>query len=156
MPSILPSLPMYQTGLPAPRSYQVRPADNTPILGGSELEQHGMNYQAAQPFTDATGYVWRNRAAYDSSLAEKERMRLREADPVYQQSRFNQNNLNMGIRSAGAIGIPGTETNRVPAYQQPAIIPPTNQPPPQTNQSLFGAARQNELPYWMRQPKGFM
>lgn len=61
----------------------------------------------------------------------------------------------IGVRLAGNIGIPGTETNRQlqPAYTQPSIIPAASPAPSASGVGGFGASRQQELPYWMK--KGF-
>lgn len=110
----LPLLQSYQSGVPAPTQYNSRGPADTATPGDEEFfARHMAAYEEAKPFTDARGYVWRNRAAYDASLAELQRQQALARDPAYQQMRWAQNNLNMGNRgnplgNQAPIGIPGT------------------------------------------------
>lgn len=111
--STLPLLQNYQNGVPAPQQYNSRgPSDASVPADEDFTARHQAAYELARPFTDARGYVWRNRAAYDASLAALQQQQARDRDPVFQAQRFAQNNLNMGNRGNPlgfqTAGIPGT------------------------------------------------
>lgn len=110
--NVLPLLQNYQGGLPASRQYNSRGPADTSTPDEAFTARHQAAYEEQAPFTDARGYVWRNRAAYDASLAALQRQQAQARDPAYQTARFAQNNFNMGNRGSPlgfqTQGIPGT------------------------------------------------
>lgn len=162
-------LPRYLSGTPADNRYTAKPADTTPGLTPEMVAATNASYQDALPFTDASGYTWRNRAAYEASMAQRASTRAMQSDPAYLAARETQNRINMGLNPNpdAKIGIAGTEVSATPqqmatiaaGQQQTAANPrgsfgvgtgtPNAATLPQ-RANVFNAVRRPELPYYNR------